>query len=166
VENMTPVQRLAEDMRSASTNQVLMWIDSAMMWAANAEMSNSSAEASMAREIISTLSRIPIRPFYSPEELAMLFPMISTSMYGANKGGQSTTSGRISKELREGGVPYLECIDDPKGFKVKGQYRQYLVIADHDEWEKPLSQDEFDRMASQWPSYGQVRNLQNKSQRK
>lgn len=162
IENMTPVQRLAEDMRNAQQNTIVMWIDTALMWAAQAEMSSNTFEAAKAREILDSLARIPIRPYYTPDELAMLFPMISTTMYGTRQGG--TNAGAMSKQLREGGVPYLECTDDPKGFKVNGQYRQYLVVADFDEWAKPLSQAEFDRMQKNWPTYGEVRNLQNKSQ--
>ncbi len=164
IENMTPVQRLAEDMRTADRNTILMWIDGAMMWAAAAEMGSNTADAARAREVIDTLSRIPIRPFYTPEELAMMFPAMVSSLYGYRKGG--TASGTISKELRDAGINYLESADDPRGFKVNGQWRQYLVIADHDEWEKPLTQNEFARMQKEWPTYGQVRNLQNRSRPK
>jgi len=165
IENMTPVQRLAEDMRTADYNTILMWIDSALSWAANAQLGNNVEMSARANEIVSTLSRMPIRPYYTPEELAMLFPMIAHQMYGYRKGA-GTPSGIISKELREGGIPYLECKNSPMGFKVAGHYRQYLVIADPEEWAAPMDQETFDRLAKEWPTYGQVRNLQNKSQSK
>ena len=92
----------------------------------------------------------------------MLFPMIASTLYGYRKNG-GTPAGQISKELRESGIPYLECIGEPRGFKVGGQFKQYLVIADPQEWERPMSQDEFDRLRNEWPTYGEVRNLQGKS---
>lgn len=159
VENLTPTARLAEEMRNASETGLLMWIDQAMIWARGASTGNNPAESRMAREIEDSLGAITIRPYYTPEELAMIFPAISTAFYG-NRRLNGTPSGVISRELRNAGIRYLECKDDPRGFKFRGRTSQFLVIADQEDWAQPLSQADFDRLNNEWQSYAVVRNLQ------
>lgn len=152
-ESLTPIQRLAEDMRTADHNVVKLWIDNAAAYAQAAEIGNNPGEAARARDILSALARIQIRPWYTPEELAMMFPHIAASLQGYQKGG-ATPAGEISRQLRDAGITYLENVDDPRGFMHKGMVRQYLVVAQPEEFGRPLTQNEFDRQMANWPSYG------------
>ncbi len=153
VESLTPVQRLAEEMKTASKHTVQLWLDSAVAWARMAELSNNTALAAMARATLENVNRYQIRPFYTPEELTKMFPAIVETQLGS-KFRKGTPSGDISRELRDAGVPYLQCADDPRGFKREGVIRQYLVVYDFEDWKEPLRQAEFDRLMGQWPNYG------------
>ena len=153
VESLTPVQRLAEDMRSADENVVKLWIDNAAAWARAAELSNNPRELGLAKDTITALQRIQIRPWYSPEEIAIMFPHIAAQTQGFQKGG-STPAGEISRQLRDAGVGYLENLDDPRGFMYRGMVRQFLVVAKPEEYGKPMTQNEFERQMANWPEYG------------
>ena len=153
MESLTPIQRLAEEMRTANVHVVLLWIQQALAWATHAELSANPVHARHAREIIDSLGSIQIRPWYTPEELALMFPAISQQLHGART-ATAHAAGTISKELRTAGIEYLRCADDPRGFRWRGMIRQYLIVAEPDEWREPLSQKEFDRLMAQFPVYG------------
>ena len=152
-ESLSPVQKLAEDMRTAGETTIKMWLDQAMEWAKVAELSNNPSLAAMARATIDNVMHYEIRPWYTPEELALMFPAIVQQMLGS-KFDRNTPSGKISRELREAGVPYLSSADDPRGFRWRGALRQYLVVADFDEWKEPLRQADFERLMRSWQTYG------------
>lgn len=153
MESLSPIQRLAEEMMSANYHVVVLWIQQALAWASSAELSNNPVQARQAREIIDSLQTIQIRPWYTPEELALMFPAIVSQLHGTRQTARA--SGEISKELRTAGIGYLRSSDDPRGFRWRGMVRQYLIVADHDEWEGvDLSQAEFDRLMKQFPDYG------------
>jgi len=156
MEALTPVQRLAEEMRTASEHNVKLWLDQAVAWATAAELSNNTQIASAARAVIQNVQTFQIRPWYTPEELALMFPSIVEHTLGS-KWDRSTPSGKISRELRDAGVPYLVNADDPRGFRRAGLMRQYLVVADFEDWREPIRQSDFDRAMAQWPAYGQLR---------
>jgi len=155
VESLTPVQHLAEDMRTATEQTVKLWLDSATAWARTAEVSGNATLAAIARKTLDNAGFYDIRPWYTPEELALMFPAIVHSMLGS-KYARGTPSGMISRELREAGVPYLECADDPRGFKWRGQLRQYLVVYNFNDWKTPLKQSEFERLMGTFPKYSQL----------
>lgn len=155
IESLTPVQRLAEEMRTASEHNVKLWLDQAVAWAGVAELSQNHAVASAARATVQGVQGIQIRPWYTPEELALMFPSIVEQTLGS-RWDKSTPAGRISRELREAGVPYLVNADDPRGFRRNGVVRQYLVVADFEDWKDPIRQADFDRMMREWPTYGQI----------
>lgn len=152
MESLTAVQRLAEDMRTADKNTVELWLDSCTRWADDAVLSPNMLVAQAARATKANAANWTIRPFYTPEELALMFPHIIGTLLGS-KFARSTPSGQISRELREAGVPYLKCADDERGFKHKGTMRQYLVVFDFKDWERPLTQVEFDRVMNAAPNY-------------
>lgn len=152
-EGLTSVQALAEDMKTADSQSIVQWLDSATAWAQVAEVSNVPSLAAAARATLDGLKHMQLRPFYEPRELALLFPSLVSTILG-NKLNKSTTSGQISRELREAGVPYLVNADDPKGFHWKGQVRQYLIVAQPEEWQEPLSQAEFERAMNGFTTYG------------
>lgn len=155
VESLTPTQRLAEEMRTASEHNIKLWLDQAVAWARVAELGTNASLAAMARATIDGVQHYQIRPWYTPEELALMFPSIVEQTLGS-KYDRTTPSGRISRELREAGVPYLTNIDDPRGFHWKGVIRQYLVVSDFDEWSQPIRQADFERLMKAWPTYGQM----------
>jgi len=154
MESLTPVQRLAEEMRTADQNVITMWIQQALAWAEVAAMGNNTQHARYAAEIHDSLNTIQIRPFYTPEELALMFPAIASQLHGVRGGARE--AGAISKELRTAGIGYLRCSDDPRGFRWRGSQRQFLVVAEPEEWTQPLSQADFERYMAQFPTYAQV----------
>lgn len=155
MESLTAVQRLAEEMRTGTEHNVKLWLDQATAWARMAELSSNPSLAAHARATLEGVQHMPIRPWYTPEELALMFPSIVEQTLGS-KYDKSTPSGRISRELREAGVPYLQSADDPCGFMWKGARRQYLVVSDFAEWAAPLRQADFERAMAHWPTYGQL----------
>lgn len=161
VEGLTLIERLAADMRTADHNAVLAWLDTAMAWADAAD----GPQASFATAVRSNVNNAQVRPWYTPEELALMFPAIVADTLGG-KWRQTTTPGEISRQLRDAGVPYLECADDPRGFRWRGQVRQFLVVAQFDEWVHPISQAEFDHRMAAWPTYAQLRRAAGRNYRR
>lgn len=154
IESLTPVMRLAEDMKTASQNTVRMWLDGAMEWVRSAEIAaNTAGRAAEVREV---LGRIRVRPFYTPAELMLMFPAIVGQLHGIDKSYWVNTPGDLSRQLRECGIQYLRCLDDPRGFMLHGRIQQFLVIADQDKWTEPVSQADFDAAMATFPEY---RNL-------
>ena len=164
MEALRPIERLAEEMQSADYNVVSMWIDAAMAWARVAELGNNAPDAAKAREIMQVLGSAQVRPFYTPEELAMMFPAIVAQLYG-NKKLEATPSGEISRQLRNNGIPYLKCTDNPQGFRWRGRVAQFLVIAEQDRYRDGMSQAQFETEMSSFPTYAQAQNLRNNLQR-
>lgn len=156
MENLTPIQRLAEEMRTANQHVIVLWIQQALAWVGQAELSNNPMQARYAREIFDSLKTIQIRPWYTPEELALMFPAIASQLHGMQRQG-AHAAGVISKELRTAGIGYLQCTEDPRGFRWRGMLRQYLIVAEPEEWSKPLTQAEFDRLMAQFQTYGDGR---------
>lgn len=155
VENMTPIERLGEDMVTADQNIVMLWLQTAIESAKLAEHSQDPATAARGRETVDALMRIQVRPYYTPDELAMIFPMIAEQFYG-NKRLKGTVGGEISRQLREVGREYLYCKDDNKGFKVRGRYQNYIIIADMDDIPQEMTQNEFERQMRNFPTYAEL----------
>jgi hypothetical protein len=153
MESLSPVERLAEEIKVADGNVIVMWIQAALAWAQAAEVTNNLQNSRYAREIMDSLATIQVRPWYTPEELGLMFPSIVSQLHGA-RGVKARVAGEISRELRTAGVGYLRCADDPRGFRWKGSIRQYLVVAEADEWTEPLPQAEFERLMGQFPRFG------------
>ena len=162
MESLSPTQRLAEEMQTADQNVIVMWIQSALAWAQQAEISPNVTQARLAREIMDSLASIQIRPWYTPEELGLMFPAIVSQLHG-HRGQRSQASGAISKELRTAGVTYLKNVDDPRGFRWRGSIRQFLIVAEPDEWDVPISQSEFDRLMAQFPKFGDGTRFQKRA---
>ena len=155
VESLSPVQRLAEDMRNTmSPTVVKAWLDKAIVWAENMELSANAKLSAMARVVLSSIRDFQIRPWYTAEELTTMFPYISIQFMGADSGNPSP--GRMSRELRTNGISYLTNSTDPRGFLYRGRLVQYLVVAQFDRWRAPISQAEFDEYMRSWPTYGQL----------
>lgn len=164
VEALKPVERLAEEMLTADYNVVQMWIDAAMTWARVAQAGSNPQDAARGREIEQVLGSAQIRPFYTPEELAMMFPAIVAQLYGSRK-IETTPAGEISRQLRNNGIPYLKCKDNPQGFRWRGRIMQFLVIAPQDSLRDGITQSEFETLMAQFPTYRQVQGLQGQQKR-
>lgn len=153
-ENLSMVQDLADKMATATGENVIrFWLDAALGWAKQNELSNMPGVAAQARATLDGMARFPIRPFYEAAELAHLFPNLANTIL-RSKYDQTTPPGIISRELRNNGVPFLRCKDDPRGFSWRGEIRQYLILVNRDEWTAPLSQNEFERYMREFPMYG------------
>lgn len=150
-ESLQPVERLAQDMQTADDNVIALWISQSIEWANALEAEGTPKALAAAREIKNAMARMQVRPWYTAEELALMFPAISNTTQG--RAFKDVTAGDISRQLRSAGVPYLMSRDDPRGFMHKGRRVQYLVIADPEEWAQPLTQADFERHMASWPSY-------------
>lgn len=153
MESLSPVQRLAEEMQTADEHVIVMWIQSALAWARQGELSNNPVQVRYAQEIVDSMRTIQIRPWYTPEELALMFPSITSQLHGM-RARRAQASGEISKELRTAGISYLRSADDPRGFRWRGSIRQFLIVAEPDEWTEPVTQNEFDRLMAAFPRFG------------
>lgn len=156
VEGLTPVQRFAEDCRTADENTVKQWLDAAVAWGEVNVTASNPALATQARAVCDAAPQWQVRPIYTPDELALMLPMFAEQS-GAGRVGKRTGAGEISRQLRDAGIRYLQCQDDPRGFRWRGKLHQFLVIADMDEWAEPLSQADFDRCMAAFPKYAQIR---------
>lgn len=156
IESLTPIQRLAEDMRTADQNTVVLWLDTALAWAQTMEVSSNPSMVSAAQATRENVQRYQVRPFYTPEELALMFPSVVQNLLGS-RFSRGTPSGIISRELRDAGVKYLTSKDDPRGFHWKGRVQQFLIVSDPEEWSPPMSQADFERQMKAFPTYGQLR---------
>lgn len=151
-EMLTDTEKLAEDMRLATGSIVFMWLYNAMIWAQTAQSSGNPNLARYAQAIVDSYNNLQVRDWYTPEELSQMFPQVAAALYGSRR-TTKTVPGEISRQLRNAGIRYLENSDDPEGFMLGGRRQQFLVIANRDEWVKPITQREFDQRMKNWPRY-------------
>lgn len=163
--SLTPIQKIGHAIKKASENLVALWIAEAMDWAASDEVGSNSYQIALANQITSTMVHIQVRPFYTPEELSMMFPSISTTM-SMGRVKDATPANQLAQELLQMGVEYLKCRDNFDGFFWKGRVRQYLIISDVDEWREPITQEEFERAMKLFPKYKEYRAAKRRSKRK
>lgn len=156
IESLTPIQRLAEDMKTADEHTVMLWLDTAMAWAQTMEVSSNGQSSSLAQATKENVMRFQVRPFYTPEELSYMFPVVVQNILNS-KYKATTPAGAISRELRDAGIKYLTSKDDPRGFHWRGRIQQFLIVSDEAEWTPPMSQADFERLMGQFPTYGQLR---------
>lgn len=155
IEALTPVERLAEDMKTAqSGNVVRSWFDRSVAWAEGVITSPNPKLAAMGSAVLNSVRQYQVRPWYAPEELVNVFPWISVEFMGVNSTAPSP--GRMSSELRDNGITYLRSIDDERGFMWRGRMSQFLVVAQFERWADAISQAEFDEYMRSWPTYGQL----------
>lgn len=157
-ESLTPIQLLAEEMRTANRHIIVQWLEAAAAWAAVEELGGNPRASARAREVTRAVGTFQIRPWYSPEELSLMHPAILSNVFGA-KLDAALTPGQLSRELRDAGIPYLVNRDDQRGFRWMGAIRQYLIVADPEEWATPMgiSQMDFERLMNTWPTMKELR---------
>lgn len=156
VEGLTSVQALAEDMKNSSEHTIKLWLDQAAAWAEMTLVGGNAMLHPAANATLDGINQLQVRPWYEPRELALIFPNLCASLLGSRY-DKATPPGKLSRELRESGVPYLVCSDDPMGFTWRGAKRQFLVVTDFEEWREPLSQADFERLMNNWPTYAALR---------
>lgn len=153
-EQMTPFERLAYEMRELPVNRVALWISEALEWAnavldkAARGMLVSAADRARAEQVVATLPDVTIRPWYTAEEISLLFPHVPSS-----RNEKHLRAASVSKELRLAGLPYLIPTDNQKGFMRGGTYKHYFIVSDHEKWLEPLSQAQFDEEWPKFPNY-------------
>ena len=161
--SLTPVQKLGHAIKDADENIVAQWIAQSLNWATSESVA--PAQIQLASDIQNSLIHIQIRPFYTPEELALMFPAITSEM-AFGKMRDATPANRLAQELMQIGVQYLRCSDNFDGFIHKGQVRQYLIISNADKYQEPITQQQFDRLMKTFPTYNDYRSAKRRSQRK
>jgi hypothetical protein len=161
-EGLTTVQALAEEMKQADEHTVVRWLDQAYAWADTAINSSNTGLVSQARAITQAINSWQIRPWYEAKELALMFPALTESLVGA-KYDRTTPPGKISRELREAGIPYLVNKDDPRGFYWHGMFRQYLVVFDMEGWSQPIGQADFERYLKEAPTYAAIKHARRRA---
>jgi len=143
----TPVQQLSNNIKHASENFLALQIARTLGWARSGNVPN--YQLKLAENIITMLPLLQIRPFYTPEELTLLFPELVKARY--SKG--VSPEGLIAQELIQSGIQYLRCVDNFDGFIHDDLLKQYLIIINTDEFDKPISQERFDELMEGYPLY-------------
>ena len=151
-ETRTPVERVAQDMRTSTEHTIKLWIDSAIAWASLEELAQDKRAANNAKEVVQALSTIQMRPWYTADELSMMFPQLIAQTQGGYRMKQMR-GGELSRALRTAGVPFLRNADNPAGFIHNGRVQNYLIVHNFDKWRTPISQEKFTAYMSAFPSY-------------
>lgn len=154
--SLTPIQKIADTMKKATQNIIFQWMASAMSWASSEAVGAAPSQIALAETIVQSMMQIQIRPFYTPEELSLLFPSVS-GMLAMGRVQTNTPAGQLSQELLQSGINYLKCEDNYDGFVHKGVTKQYLIVSDHDDYLMPITQEKFDKLMKEFPTYGEVR---------
>lgn len=154
-ENMGDIARIAQDMLEGKEHAIEFYIRTALGEAEMLVNSQNPRTAQDARVTLDVLPELQLRPFYTADEIGLLFPAL-TAQLTMNRRTQSKPAGVISRTLRENGIPYLRCIDNPRGFWHKGKLRQYLVVADQEHWTGPITQTYFDTLMLSYPRFKQT----------
>lgn len=154
--SLTPIQKLGNEIVKGKSNLIVMWIAAALEWAGSEQVGSAPHQVSLSMQIAQSLTNIQIRPFYTPDELAMMFPAISATL-AMGKVKDAAPAGMMAQELLQTGVNYLKCEENFDGFYYKGQCRQFLIVSDHAEYDKPITQDHFDELMAGFPTYREYR---------
>lgn len=156
-EGMSPVQTLADDMRENDGNMhtLVQWLNVAEEWANSAEVGSDPKMAAQARAVKQGMQHIQVRPWYTAEELTLVFPVVLAQLY-STRSKETWTPGGLSRTLRDSGIPFLVNRDDPEGFMWHGRMRQYLVISQFNDWAQAITQADFERNMKRWPTYGEA----------
>ena len=157
-EGRTTTEIMGVEMRAAKGDgYIIGMLDAMSAWCDANETSNNPERVNRAKETRDFLLNWPIRPYYTPNELAVMLPEIATKL-AYTKGMGGNAAGQISRELRGVKIPYLMNHDSPEGFLYQGKRQQFLICACFEEYENiPMTQEEFDRMVGSWETYGRYR---------
>ncbi len=163
--SLTPIQKVGDAMRHADKNVVELWMAAALNWATSEAVGAAPSQIALADQIAQSMMHIQVRPFYTPEELSLLFPAISGTL-SMGRVKDATPAGALAQELMQCGIDYLRCADNFDGFMHKGLCKQYLVVANHDKFTMPITQRKFDNLMANYPTYGEVRRKNKAKKRK
>lgn len=157
--SLSPLQSLLNSINHADAPVILSWMDAAAAWLTSGMSSNNPIAQSYCRETLKNLALQSVRPFYSAQELATMFPQIVT---GRGVPGQGMTPAQLVIQLVNGGVRFLPSYE-PKGFLWGGVWTQFYIVSPRHAPEETLTQAEFEDYMRQCPPYGAYKNggLQN-----
>lgn len=161
-EAMKPFVRLGHEMRESEQNYIAHWISDALTWASDAILptsSESKATKNYAQTIIRTFPEITVRPWYTADEITLMFPDLFMQ-YPEFKRWNGVSPNLVSSELRSAGLPMLAPESGKQGFIYNGRMSNYFVIHDQDQWIEPVSQERFEQLMKTWPTYRQYHKMQ------
>ena len=143
-ESLSPFQKLARDMVTSNANVVDMWLRTAEQWALSTLASPNGNDAAQANEILASIQAFPIRPWYTADELCVMFPHMLRDLQGATRQYSSAAvPGKVSTALRNNGIYFLRNTDDEDGFMWKGRKQTFLIVCPGAGYPKAMSQEEF-----------------------
>lgn len=163
VENLQPYGRLAYEMMRSEINVVAQWISDSLEWAEKASLSGLPTEQVIAENILSTFPDMTVRPWYTADEILLMFPNVyrehatNKNNFGNSKRAQNL-AGLVSSELRSAGLPILMPADGSPGFRMGGKVDNFFIVAEHDRWNVPISQERFDGEMKSFPTYREYVN--------
>jgi len=153
-ESLTPFQRLARDMVTSDANVVDMWLRTAEQWAYAVLTTPGSPDAPHANEILASIQSFPIRPWYTADELCLMFPHMLRDLQGATRMfSQAAVPGKVSTALRNAGIYFLRNTDHPDGFMWKGRRAAFLIVCPNAGYPKAMGQADFDAYMAQMGTF-------------
>lgn len=166
LETMTPFQRLAYVMRESPENYIAQWISNSLQWASQMSMANAKSRTSIATKnyalvILETFPELTVRPWYTADEIILMFPDMFTQHPDFSKWG-TFSENLVSGELRTGGLTMLQPENGKMGFMHNNKLNNYFIIHNEKDWIQPVSQDRFDELMKSWPSYREYQKQQAK----
>tara|TARA_R110000772_G_C13310278_1_gene440253 strand:+ start:35822 stop:38020 length:2199 start_codon:yes stop_codon:yes gene_type:complete len=153
--SLTPIQKLGRDIKGASESIITMWLSASLEWSQSDQVGSNPQSVALADDIARMLKQIQVRPFYTPEELSLMFPSIVSTLH-QSKSTAAGPANKMAQELRQMGVDYLRCEENWDGFLWKGQIRQFLVIQSSEELKKPITQARFEELMATYPTYAET----------
>jgi hypothetical protein len=95
-------------------------------------------------DLVAALAAYTRRPFYSPEELARLWPVVSVGLCGKSRGLRPTASA-VRSNLALAGLPLLQRVGGSTWFMKNGRMHEFFIVSDVRHWTRgPISQETFD----------------------
>jgi hypothetical protein len=156
-ESLSPFERLARDMMVSDAHVVETWLRVAEQWALNVLAGGGGDDGPRAQEILSSIQAFPIRPWYTADELCVMFPhMLKDLEMQTRRWSKAAVPGRVSTALRNCGIYFLRNTDDADGFMWKGRKQQFLTVCPRAEYPREMSQAEFDQAMAQMGTFKPV----------
>lgn len=145
------VGQLAADMLKSDINVVKSWMLAAIDWANERATSNpdryTRAEHLRALDILAHFPRMSIRPWYTAQELLMLFPYLADHvLHYRGSGHKSMTPGLLSRLMRNAGIPLVrnKSPGGQEGFLMNNKRQQFLLVSGQQRYAGGLTDEEFD----------------------
>jgi hypothetical protein len=156
-ESLSEFAKLARQMRDADHHVIVRWLQTAEQWAVQVLGSPGHPETPRANELIAAIQHMPIRPWYTAEELVHIFPHFIADLHHRTKRfNTATIPGKVSSELRNEGIYFLKNLDNEGGFMWKGERRQFLIVCPSAPYPPAMTQGEFDAHMGQMGNYKPV----------
>lgn len=157
-ESLSPFERLARDMVTSDANVVEAWLQAAEMWAYSVIGQPGHIEGPRANDVLRSLQHFPIRPWYTADELCVMFPhMLAELEISMRRWSRAALPGKVSTSLRNHGIYFLRNADNPDGFMWRGKRAQFLIVCPSQS-PKAMSQDEFDAAMASMTTFRTARS--------